>query len=606
MPSHTPNASNSSNSSNAPNLPKPPSSKALYFRLLSYVRPYWVAFAASVFCMGLSSVVEPIFPAMMKNLLDNGFSQDQASWNWLLYPLGILALFLARAILGFLGDYAMSWVSNHVISNLRKIMFEKIVELPTSYFNDHTSGRLMSRVTYDVGNVTGAATGALTIMIKDSLSIVGLLGWLLYLNWQLTLITLLMIPFIAVVMKSFGKRLGRVARNIQESQGTLTEVLQESIEGHKVVKIFGGQAYEVNRFVDTVQKQRRFNMRGTIAAAAQGPIVQFFAAIALAVIMAIALRQASSEQTSVGGFVSFITAMLMMLAPIKRLTDISAPIHRGLAAAESVFGIIDEPQEPDEGSIDLGEAKGLVEFDQVRFAYPGANKDVLKGVSFSVSPGECVALVGSSGGGKTTIANLLPRFYPVEEGQIRIDHHPLNTIGLASLRKNIALVSQEVILFNDTVAANIAYGQAQASKEAIIEAAKAAYAFDFIEAMPNGFDTLIGENGVKLSGGQRQRIAIARALLKNAPILILDEATSALDSESECYVQAALTTLMKGRSTVVIAHRLSTIENADRILVVQRGKITESGTHHALLAANGAYAKLRQIQSSEEHENEAN
>ena len=575
---------------------RPVSSKKLYFRLLTYVRPYWSAFAVAVLCMGLSSIVEPIFPAMMKGLFDNGFAQDPESWNWLLYPLAIVGVFIARAILGFVGDYTMSWVSNNVISELRQAMFAKIVRLPVSYFGDHTSGRLMSRVTYDVGNVSSAATSVLTTMIKDSLSLIGLLGWLLYLNWKLTLIALLTIPFIALVVRVFSKRLRQIARNIQQSQGTLTEVLQESIEGHKVIKVFGGQNYEEIRFKHSVEQQRRFNMRGTIAAAAQGPLVQLFAAIALATIMAIALKQASSEQNTVGSFVSFITAMLMLQAPLKRLTDISAPIQRGLAAAESVFEIIDQEIEADTGHVDLTQVRGEIAFSSVSFAYPGSERLALDGVSFVVKPGECVALVGQSGSGKTTIANLLPRFYPATQGEIRIDGHLLSDIRLASLRDSIALVSQEVILFNDTVAANIAYGsRSLASRDEIRAAAKAAHALEFIEAMDNGFDTLIGEKGVKLSGGQRQRLAIARALLKNAPILVLDEATSALDAESERYVQTALDTLMRGRSTVVIAHRLSTIENADRIIVLREGCVIESGSHKELLAKNGAYAHFHQM-----------
>ena len=578
-------------------------SKDLYLRLLGYVRPYWPIFTVAMICMGLSSIVEPVLPAILKNLLDNGFStQSPENWDWLFYPVVIITLFVFRAILGFIGDYAMSWVSNKVVVELREAMFDKIVHLPTTYLNDNTSGRLMSRVTYDVGNVTGAATTALTSLVKDTLSVVGLLGWLFYLNWRLTLITLVMVPFIALAMKKFGGRMRRISREIQQSQGSITEVLQEAIEGYKVVKIFGGQDYETQRFSANAQRQRRFNMRSTVAAASLGPIVQFFAALALAIVMAIALRQAGNEQTTVGGFVSFVTAMLMLLAPLKRLTDVNAPIQRGLAAAESVFEIIDQPTEADNGNILLSEVQGLVEFDAVSFNYPGHEKRVLDNVSFSVKPGECVALVGESGSGKTTIANLLPRLYPVTQGEIRIDGHPLNDIGLKSLRKNIALVSQDVTLFNDTVGANIAYGQSDATREQIHAAAKAAYALSFIEAMPEGFDTLIGENGVKLSGGQRQRIAIARALLKNAPILILDEATSALDSESERYVQAALDTLMEGRSTLVIAHRLSTIENADRIVVMQQGRIIETGTHQELLSMNKMYAQLHKLQFSENNE----
>ena len=587
-----------------PNPSAKTDSRQLYFRLLAYVRPYWLAFVVALGCMGLSSVVEPAFPIMMKSLLDNGFSNARDNWDWLLYPAAILGIFLARAILGFIGDYAMSWVSNNVVTELRQSMFERIVNLPASYFSDHTSGRLMSRVAYDVGGVAGAATNTLTTVVKDSISVLGLFGWLIYLNWKLTLVAIAMVPFIALAVRVFSGRMRGIARGIQESQGTLTQVLQEAIEGHKVVKIFGGQDYEQRRFSEAVHKQRRLNMRGTIAAAAQGPIVQFLAAIALSTIMAVALKQATTDQTTVGGFVSFITAVLMLLAPVKRLTDVNAPIQRGLAAAESVFNVIDEVPELDQGSVELQRTEGLIEFSDVRFAYPGANDEALKGVSFSARPGECVALVGQSGSGKTTIANLLPRFYPCTSGKILIDGHLIDNIRLDSLRSNIALVSQEVVLFNDTVAANIAYGlRSSATNEEIRAAAKAAHALEFIESMPQGFLTQIGEKGVKLSGGQRQRLAIARAILKNAPILILDEATSALDSESERNVQAALETLMQGRTTIVIAHRLSTIENADRIVVLQRGLVVESGAHNELLAHEGVYAQLYRIQYSQNASN---
>ena len=576
-------------------------SRQLYARLLTYVRPYWRAFILAMACLGLSALAEPVFPAMMKYLLDDGFAKATGGWDWLLYPLIVLGIFFARAIFGFTGEYVMSWVANNVISELRQAMFERMVNLPMRYFSDNLSGRLMSRILYDVTNVTGAATSALTTLIKDSLSIVALMGWLFYLNWQLTMITLIMVPPIAVAVRFFSRRLRKVARGQQEAMGKMTQVLQEAIEGHKVVKIFGGQTYETERFQVAVNEQRGYAMRSTVASAGQSPIVHFFAAGALAIIMGVALRQASQDQTTVGAFVSFITAMLMVLPPLRRITDVNAPIQRGLAAAESVFALTDEAPEIDHGKTELGRARGLIEFDRVSFAYPDAERLALDAFSLRIEPGECVALVGASGSGKTTIANLLPRFYSVEQGEIRIDGHRLADIRLASLRGNIALVSQDVVLFNDTIAANIAYGSTRgADREAVRAAAVAAHAVEFIEALPNGFDTMIGENGVKLSGGQRQRLAIARALLKDAPILILDEATSALDTESERHVQAALDELMRGRTTLVIAHRLSTIENADRIVVLGQGRLLESGRHADLLASNGAYARLHSLQVESE------
>ena len=575
-------------------------SRDLYLRLLTYVRPYWKIFVAALVCMGLASLAEPVFPAMMKYLLDDGFSKAGGEWDWLFWPAAIMGLFLTRAILGFAGDYAMHWVSNRVIAELRIAMFERMLRLPTRYYSDNLSGRLMSRLTNDVTGVASAASSALTTLIKDSVSIIGLLAWLIWLNWQLTLITLSVVPFIAIVVRTFNRRLRKVARGQQESMGQITQVLQESIEGHKVVKIFGGQDYEVERFCYSAHEQRRLAMRAAVAAAAQGPLVQFFAASGVAIIMAVALKQAASDQTTVGSFVSFITAMLMMLAPLKRLTDVTAPIQRGLAAAESVFSLIDEPVEEDAGGVVLGKARGLIEFDRVRFAYPGAERPALDDVSFVIRPGECVALVGPSGSGKTTAANLLPRFYHLEGGEIRVDGHALSAIGLDSLRDNIALVSQDVVLFNDTIAANIAYGSRRAAtREEIGAAARAAHALEFIDALPEGLDTMIGENGVRLSGGQRQRLAIARAILKDASILILDEATSALDTESERHVQAALDDLMRGRSTLVIAHRLSTIERADRIVVLSGGKVAETGRHEELIAHNGIYARLHSLQINE-------
>ncbi len=582
----------------------PRTSRELYIRLLGYVRPYWRTFVLAILFMAISAATEPVFPALMKPLLDGGFSGKAAGgvYSPWVFPLIIVGVFLLRGGFGFLADYALAWVANKVVLDLRNDMFKRLVQLPTSFFDNQSSGAVMSRIAYDVTGVTGAATGVLTILIKDTLAVAGLLAWMFYLNWMLSLIALIMIPCIALAVLGFSSRLRETSRAVQRAMGEIMHVLEESIEAHKVVKIFGGQAYEGRRFATASGKQRSQAMRQTIAAAALGPIVQLFAAIALAIIITVAIQQSIASDTTVGGFVSFITAMLMLLAPLKRLTDINAPLQRGLAAAESVFDLIDETPEDDFGISDLGRTRGNVEFRGVRLVYPSASREALAGIDLVIPAGQTVALVGTSGSGKTTLANLLPRFYHPTSGEIRIDGHPIESLTLASLRANIALVSQDVVLFNDSVAANIAYGLQGVTRETLEQAARAAHALEFIENMPQGFATLIGENGVKLSGGQRQRLAIARAILKNAPILILDEATSALDTESERHVQAALDVLMKNRTTLVVAHRLSTIEHADRIVVLEAGRIVEEGRHAELLAKNAAYANFYRMQrSSEEH-----
>jgi subfamily B ATP-binding cassette protein MsbA len=576
-------------------------SRTLYFRLLRYVRPYAKVFGLALLAMMLAAATEPLLPALIKPLLDGGFAKGEPSWPPIAFGAAIIGVFLIRGVFTFTSSYCLAWVANKVVLDLRAAMFSRLVRLPAKYFDDHTSGALLSKVAYDVSGVTAAATTVLTVLVRDTIAIVGLLAWLFYLNWKLTLIALVIGPPVALTVRLTSRRLRRMARGVMSSLGDVVHVLQETIDCHKVVKVFGGQEYESKRFHNRVQVLRGFAMRAEVPAALTTPITHTLAAFALAVIIYISMGDTLAARTTVGEFASFMTAMLMLLAPLKHLTEINNALQRGLASAESVFGMIDAPVEEDTGTTTMGRAKGDIVYEKVGFTYPTRTEPALADIDLHVRPGETVALVGGSGGGKTTLVNLLPRFYAPTSGRILLDGHDIQTLTLESLRANIALVSQEIVLFNDSIYANIAYGRMGGTAEKdVIAAAEAAHALSFIRETPEGLNTLIGENGLRLSGGQRQRLAIARAILKNAPLLILDEATSALDSESERQVQAALEALMRGRTTVVIAHRLSTIERADRIVVLERGRIAETGSHAELLAREGVYAKLYRMQYAAE------
>jgi subfamily B ATP-binding cassette protein MsbA len=576
-----------------------PAGRSLYFRLLQYVKPYRGRFAGGLLALAVVAACEPAMPALMKPMLDGTFvDKDPLLMTWI--PALIVGLFLLRGVAGYISDYAVAWIGTRVVMDLRVAMFDRLLTLPTPFFDASVSGKLLSKVSFDVANVMTAATNALTTLVKESLVVAGLVGWLLWLNWKLTLVVLVVSPLVAFLVRKIARRLRGASRGAQAAMGGMVHVLDEAIGGHRVIKVYGGQAYETGRFRAAAGEVRHFLLRQAATTAAGMPIVQLVTACAVAVVIWIATGQAKSGELSVGSFVSYMVAMLMVMPPLRKLTSVTDSLQRGLAAAESVFELIDQSPESDPGQTPLARARGEVTLEGVTFAYAADGREALSGIDLHIAPGEMVALVGASGSGKTTLANLIPRFYRADSGSLRIDGIDVADLPLADLRRQIALVSQDVVLFNDTVAANIAYGGRRDATRAEIEAAgEAAYAAGFISQMSQGFDTLIGENGVRLSGGQRQRLAIARAILKDAPILILDEATSALDSESEKQVQAALEHLMRGRTTLVIAHRLSTIEKADRIIVMESGHVVESGKHDELIRRGGVYARLHALQFKE-------
>jgi subfamily B ATP-binding cassette protein MsbA len=577
----------------------PMNSKQLYLRLLKYVFPYRKAFLFSLLGTVVFAATEPAMPALMKPLLDETFvTRNQESLMHL--PLLLILLFFVRGIASFISGYGMAWVSTRVVMDLRQEMFFKLQTLPAHYFDNHSSGNIISKHTFNVSRVTAAATKVIVTLVKDSLTIIGLLAYALYVNWQLSLVVFIIAPPTAVVIHYFSRRMRKLSRSLQESVGTLTRVIQEAISGNREIKIFGGEDFEKARFQKINNWIRRYNMKVAVSSEVNVPIVQIFTVSALSIVVYFASVQSSSGEITVGEFVSLLTALALLSSPIKRLTKLNVHLQAGLAAAESVFELIDEDPEIDRGQKVIERTRGEIEFSDISYTHYGNEEPVLHDVNIKIAAGESIALVGPSGGGKTTLASLLPRFYNPSAGRILLDGTDIQEIRLTNLREQIAYVGQHIILFNETVAANIAYGaqRRKVTDEEIRQAAEKAHALEFIEKMPDGMNTLIGENGVRLSAGQRQRVAIARALIKDAPILILDEATSALDTESEKIVQLALETLRQGRTSLIIAHRLSTIENADRIMAMKDGRIVEEGPHNELLKLDGVYARLYKAQAT--------
>ena len=575
------------------------SSKAQYLRLLRYVKPYKGRFSLAILGMVVFAATEPALPALMQPMLDGSFIEKDETMI-MLVPIALILLYLVRGIASFATTVGLNWVANRVIMDLRTEMFQRLLTLPNHYYDNHSTGTTLSKLTYDVNQVAGASTEVLVTLVRDTLSIIGLLAWMLYIDWKLSLIIFLTTPFIILIVRSISGRLRRLNHALQDHMGEITQVLEEGITGQRVVKIFGGETYEHERFHQAINRVRTFTMKTVTTAAINSPVVQLVTVTALAAVVYIASIQSANNEITVGEFISFFSAMAMLITPVKRLTGVNEVLQRGLAAAESVFALIDQQPEREPTQPIILKQPDTIEFKQVSLQYPEESRHALNRIDLTVTPNETLALVGPSGSGKTTLVNLLPLFYRPTEGTVRIGGIDVTDISLQELRSHIALVSQDVTLFNDSIAANIAYGSmSNATQEQIKQAAEKAHALEFIEQLPNGFDTQIGERGTRLSGGQRQRIAIARALLKDAPILILDEATSALDSHSEQQIQLALEELVKGRTTLMIAHRLSTIAKADRIIVMSEGQIAEEGTHDALYALDGIYTHLYNSQFRE-------
>jgi len=580
-------------------LPQIHNAKALYLRIFSYAWQHKLVFLISILATAILALSNTGFLALVKELTDDGFMKQaaaQSSDEWIspqyLLPLKLFILMFIRGVAAYASVYCMRWVARRVVATLRIEAFSKLMLLPVNFFDSQSTGTLVSKLTFDVERLSTITTRTALNVLKDVITIFGLLGYMLYLDWRLTMIFAVIAPLMALYLKKSTPKLRSSARQVQDAFGEMTKVAEEAISGQRIVKVFGAQDYENERFSTVVNKNRSLELRLTRISELNSFVVEMLSAVALVLVVYYALGS-----FTVGEFAAFVGALLMLISPAKHIASANEDFQIGLAAAQSVFEVIDKPAEFDDGTKLVGHTAGAIEFKNVSLRYGDNKQTVLNDISFSVKPGEKIALVGRSGGGKTTLVNVLPRFYDVQQGVILLDGVDVRALTLSSLRAQFSLVSQDIVLFNDTIYNNIAYGALRPASEAdVIAAAKAANAWEFISQMPSGLQNEIGDRGVRLSGGQRQRIAIARAILKNAPILLLDEATSALDTESEQHVQDALDTLMQNRTSIVIAHRLSTIENADRIMVVEQGEIVETGTHAALIQLDGHYAKLYQKQ----------
>lgn len=564
----------------------------LYRRLLSYVKPYRKVFFFAIIGMIVVAATQPGLPYLIKGITDKGLIARDSSYISMI-PIYLVLLFVIRGLATFVSQFGIYWVGRRIIFDIRRQMFQRMIHLPTAFFDENHSAKLVAKLIYDVEQVATAATSALTTVVKDGLTVILLLLYIVYLDWQLTLMFLLIGPLVALFVRFMSKRFRKVSTSIQHSMGHIAHVAKEAIEGQRILKTYGGHEKETRYFEQANEDNRKQYLRKASVSAMAIPVVELFIALSLAGLIHFMLNRPDQDSATVGSFIAFLTAVLLLMPPIRRLTKINEPVQTGIAAAQSVFVLMDQDEEKDSADGSLDHVSGRLEFKDVSFRYHPDDELVLKDINFAIAPGKVVALVGASGSGKSTIASLVSRFYDPEQGQILIDGVDIRTLSLKNLRQHMAVVPQETILFDGSLAENITYGcEGEFDADALQKAAQAANVLEFAKTLPGGLDSQIGERGVRLSGGQRQRIAIARAIYKDAPILVLDEATSALDTRSERHVQEAMQHLMEKRTTLVIAHRLSTIEHADKIIVLHRGRMLEQGSHAELIAKNGAYAEL--------------